>query len=97
VPVGGPEEALAGEVADQTLVVDAASSKGVSGGGVFLAASGSLVGIVEGYQTASIAVKDQSRTFSVKVPMPGETFVVSLGRIRDFLAGAHLEAVWGQP
>lgn len=97
VPVGGPEEALAGEVADQTLVVDAASSKGVSGGGVFLAASGSLVGIVEGYQTASIAVKDQSRTFSVKVPMPGETFVVPLGRIRDFLAGAHLEAVWGQP
>jgi S1-C subfamily serine protease len=90
VPMGVAEDGPAGEGPDQTLVVDASSSKGVSGGGVFRAASGTLVGIVEGYQTASIAVKDRSQTYSVKIPMPGETFVVPLVRIREFLAGADL-------
>jgi hypothetical protein len=91
VPMNGAEDGSAGEGLDETLVVDAASSKGVSGGGVFRAASGSLVGIVEGYQTASIAVKDRSQTYSVKIPMPGETFVVPLVQIREFLAGAGLD------
>jgi len=90
VPMNIGEDGSVGEGADQTLVVDASSSKGVSGGGVFQAASGTLVGIVEGYQTASIAVKDRSQTYSMKIPMPGETFVVPLVRIREFLAGVDL-------
>jgi hypothetical protein len=52
--------------------------------------TGTLLGVVEGYQTASIAVKGQSQTYSVKVPMPGETFVVPIGRIRRFLRDAEL-------
>ncbi len=70
---------------DSTMVVDAASSKGVSGGGVFRKATGTLIGVVEGYQTASIAVKNRSSTYSISVPMPGETFVVPFTRIRGFL------------
>ena len=78
---GPPDEGT-----DQTLVVDAATCKGVSGGGVFRESTGTLVGLVEGYQTASIAVKAQTQTYSVKIPMPGETYVIPLGQIRRFLA-----------
>jgi serine protease Do len=95
VPADSVEDPTADEGADQTIVVDAASSKGVSGGGVFREATGTLVGVVEGYQTASIAVKYSSRTFSLNVPMPGETFVVPLMRIRRFLHESGLDAVAG--
>jgi hypothetical protein len=97
VPVEPGEDGGAMEGADQTLVVDAASSNGVSGGGVFRAATGTLLGIVEGYQTASIAVKEQARTFSVKVPMPGETFVVPIARVRRFLEEADLAGLATRP
>jgi S1-C subfamily serine protease len=96
VPSGG-KDAAADEGTDQSIVVDAASAKGVSGGGVFREATGGLVGIVEGYQTASIAVKGGSQTYSVKVPMPGETFVVPITRIRRFLEEAGLEDTAGRP
>ena len=85
VPLDGAEGRAAEQGGDQTLTVDAAVSNGVSGGGVFHAATGSLLGVVEGYQTASIAVKGRTQTYSVRVPMPGETYVVSVGRIRQFL------------
>ncbi|HSB68615.1 MAG TPA: serine protease [Candidatus Methylomirabilis sp.] len=89
VPAGG-SEAVSDEGTEQTMVVDASSAKGVSGGGVFREATGSLVGIVEGYQTASIALKESSRTYSVKVPLPGETFVIPITRIRQFLDEAGI-------
>jgi len=86
VPDDRREDSAAPEEArEHTLTVDAATSRGMSGGGVFLASTGKLLGIIEGYQTASIAVKGQSQTYSVKVPMPGETFVVPISRIRRFL------------
>jgi len=89
VPEDTREEPTASEGArEHTFTIDAAAIKGMSGGGVFLALTGRLLGIVEGYQTASIAVKSQSQTYSVKVPMPGETFVVPIGRIRRFLEEA---------
>lgn len=95
VPADPKEEAPADERTEQTIVVDATSAKGVSGGGVFREATGSLIGVVEGYQTASIAVKDRSQTYSLKVPMPGETFVVPLARIRRFLDEAGLRGEAG--
>ncbi|HTU03799.1 MAG TPA: serine protease [Candidatus Sulfotelmatobacter sp.] len=73
---------------DPMLMVDAAVAKGVSGGGVFRLATGGLVGIVEGYQTAAIPVKGRAETYSVNVPMPGETLVVPISRIRPFLDDA---------
>ena len=98
VPADGKEEASASadEGTEQTIVVDATSAKGVSGGGVFREATGSLVGVVEGYQTASIAFKDRSQTYSVKVPMPSETFVVPIRRIRHFLDEAGLQVPSGE-
>ncbi len=76
---------------------DAAVVNGVSGGGVFRVATGSLLGLVEGYQTALIAVKEVTRTYSVKVPMQSETFVVPITRIRRFLADAGLDGAAGVP
>jgi serine protease Do len=83
---GGPTE----EGSEQTIVVDASSAKGVSGGGVFREATGCLVGIVEGYQTASIAVEGRTQSYSLKVPMPGETFAVPIARVRRFVEDAGL-------
>ena len=44
---------------------------------------GRLVGIVEGYRTARVAIDDE-RSFDV--PMPGETFVAPVTKVRRFLA-----------
>ncbi len=96
MPTDGREDATADEGTDSSIVVDAASSKGVSGGGVFREATGTLVGVVEGYQTASIAVKDRSSAYSIKVPMAGETFVVPLTRIRGFLRESGLDGMPSQ-
>ncbi len=97
LPVDGKEGGAPDEGSDRTIIVDAAVSSGVSGGGVFRVATGSLLGVVEGYQTASIAVKSRAQTYSVKVPMPGETYVVPMARIRRFLEDAGLEAASGRP
>ncbi len=97
VPADGKADGSADEGNDPTIIVDASVANGVSGGGVFRVASGSLLGVVEGYQTASIAVKGATRTYSVKVPMPGETFVVPLTRVRRFLSDAGLDGAAGVP
>jgi hypothetical protein len=96
VPTDADGNQPADEGPEHTIVVDATWAKGVSRGEVFREASGSLVGIVEGYQTASIAVKDRAQTYSVKVPMPGETFVVPVTRIRHFLDEAGLGGESGE-
>jgi hypothetical protein len=58
---------------------------------VFLESTGELLGVVEGYQTASIMVESRVRaSYSVKVPVAGETFVVPAGPIRGFVQGAGL-------
>ena len=90
VPADSTSGGATEEGAEQTIVVDASSAKGVSGGGVFREATGCLLGIVEGYQTASIAVEGRTQSYSVKVPMPGETFAVPIGRIRRFVDDAGL-------
>jgi S1-C subfamily serine protease len=97
VPVRGEEDGALDEGAEPTIVVDAASSKGVSGGGVFRTKTGSLLGIVEGYQTASIAIQGNSQTYSLKVPLPGETFVVPISQIRHFLDEAGMTERSVQP
>lgn len=63
-------------------MVDASVSYGASGGGVFDAASGALIGIVEGYRTASVTI-----------PVPGETTVVSSREFVRFLVASGLEAM----
>ncbi len=96
MPADGGVKSPADEGTDPTIVVDAASAKGVSGGGVFRESTGTLIGVVEGFQTASVAVKAQASTYSINVPMPGETFVVPFPRIRQFLQESGVDGTAGQ-
>jgi S1-C subfamily serine protease len=67
------------------VMVSGSVSYGVSGGGVFASEDGMLVGIVEGYRTARVALDRPERT--VDIPVPGETTVISAEAIRRFVAG----------
>jgi S1-C subfamily serine protease len=70
--------------------VDALASYGASGGGVFDAVTGRLLGIVEGYRTARVALPTEpARTLDV--PVPGETTVLPATAIRRFLSVIGLE------
>jgi serine protease Do len=92
VPADGGPDSPAEERGGPSVMVDASVGNGVSGGGVYQEATGRLLGLVEGYRTASVALKDRTQTFSLKVPMPGETFVISVEQIREFLRGAGIPA-----
>ena len=92
VPVEGAPDSPAEERGGPSVMVDASVGNGVSGGGVYQEATGRLLGIVEGYRTASVALKDRTQTFSLKVPMPGETFVIAVEQIREFLKAAGISA-----
>jgi hypothetical protein len=91
IPLDGGWEPSPGHDGAASLMVDAAVAKGVSGGGVFRLDSGELIGIVEASQTTTVSVRGRTESYSVKVPMPGETFVVPLQRIRPFLDEAAPE------
>jgi trypsin-like peptidase len=71
--------------AGASLVVDASVAYGMSGGGVFDAASGRLVGLIEGYGTARVPFGQKSTLQYIDVPVPGETYVTSLATIEGFL------------
>jgi S1-C subfamily serine protease len=71
-------------------MVDASVSYGASGGGVFEAATGALVAIVEGYRTARVTLPHAPESV-LHIPVPGETTVVSAAGIRKFLATAGLD------
>ncbi len=71
-------------------MVNAQASYGSSGGGVYDAATGRLLGIVEGYRTAQLTLPTTpERTFAV--PVPGETTVLSAPAIRRFLKVVGIE------
>jgi S1-C subfamily serine protease len=98
VPLDPGWEADPGDEKAPSLMVDAAVAKGVSGGGVFRLHTGGLVGIVEASQTTTVSVRGKSESYTVKVPVPGDAFVVPLPSIRAFLqdAGPELWAVRSQ-
>lgn len=74
--------APAGPVSFRAMKTDAPIGYGSSGGGVFAVPGGRLVGIVEGYRTARVNVNDR---VWFDVPMPGETFVAPVSKVRRFL------------
>jgi S1-C subfamily serine protease len=80
-----------GEVAVEGAVrmIDASVSYGASGGGVFDAATGMLVGIVESYRTARVALPTQPEKM-LDLPVPGETTVIGAPAIRRFLEEARV-------
>ena len=90
VPAETSSDGAAEERGGPSVMVDASVGNGVSGGGVYQEATGRLLGVVEGYRTASVALKDRTQTFSLKVPMPGETFVIAVDQIREFLKGSGI-------
>jgi serine protease Do len=82
-----------GEIAVEgsARMIDASVSYGASGGGVFDAATGTLVGIVESYRTARVALPTQPER-TLDLPVPGETTVVGAPAIRRFLERAGVPA-----
>jgi hypothetical protein len=68
-----------------SLVVDASVAYGMSGGGVFDAVSGRLIGLIEGYGTARVPFGQKPTLQYIDVPVPGETYVTSLATIEAFL------------
>jgi S1-C subfamily serine protease len=92
--VSGVVSQIAGEEGEVTLegpvrMVDASVSYGSSGGGVFDAVAGELVGVVEGYRRARVAIPESpERAF--EVPVPGETTVIPSSVIIRFLENSGL-------
>jgi Trypsin-like peptidase domain len=72
-------------LAGASLVVDASVAYGMSGGGVFDALTGRLVGLIEGYGTARVPFGEKPTLQYIDVPVPGETYVTSLATIEGFL------------
>ena len=68
------------------LMVDAPVNYGVSGGGVFDAQTGGLIGVVEGFATARVTAQGATPAWYIDVPVPGQTHVTPLTDIRKFLA-----------
>lgn len=79
-----------GEYEGAARMVDVSVSYGASGGGVFDAQTGALVGLIESYRTARVSVQDSPERV-IEVPVPGETTLISAETIRGFIAEAGLE------
>lgn len=77
------EGASGGQLRYRAMKTDAAIGYGSSGGGVFSVSTGRLVGLVEGYRTARVAINER---MAFDVPMPGETFVAPVTKLRKFIA-----------
>ncbi|MCG8361152.1 MAG: serine protease [Kiloniellales bacterium] len=83
---GRPGIPIAGPVG----LIDAAVSYGTSGGGVFDARSGRLLGIVRGYRTAKITLPGGDAG-KLEFPIAGETTVIPTTEILCRLGDAGLE------
>ena len=79
-----------GEYEGAARMVDVSVSYGASGGGVFDAQTGALVGLVESYSTARVRLQGSPERV-IEVPVPGETTLISAEAIRGFIAEAGLE------
>ena len=76
-------------VAGPARMVDASVSYGSSGGGVFDAESGELVGIVESYRTAKVEIPEMKNRV-LEVPVPGQTLVIPTAVILRFVVESGL-------
>lgn len=92
LPLSARPNGIPADRPENRIVIDAAAPRGVSGGGVFEVETGRLVGIVQGHQTVSMAVKDQAQSYTLKFPVPGATFVVPMTQIRPFLTSPESAA-----
>jgi S1-C subfamily serine protease len=79
IPVSGP-----------VGLIDAAVSYGTSGGGVFDARTGQLVGLVRGYRTARLALPGTPEQ-TLDIPIAGETTVIPTSAIRCVVARTEID------
>jgi serine protease Do len=86
-----------GQEGESRLMIDASVSYGASGGGVFDAESGRLVGLIEGYRTARVSFKGDGAQRYLEVPVPGETYVTPLADVRRFLTESGFAHLLGTP
>ena len=70
-------------------MVDASVSYGSSGGGVFDARTGELIGIVEGHRTVKVTVPE-ARDRPLELPVAGETNLIPAAAILNFLTESGL-------
>ncbi len=70
-------------------LIDASVSYGMSGGGVYERKTGKLVGLVRGYRTAQLSLSSEKSP--LKLPIAGETTVVSTRDITCFLRSLDVE------
>jgi S1-C subfamily serine protease len=70
------------------FTVDASTSHGSSGAGVFEARTGRLIGIVQAFGTARVAISGNAGTPHIDIPLPGMTYVTPVNRIEEFLRSA---------
>ncbi len=77
------------DIAGPARMVSASVSYGSSGGGVFDAQTGELVGIVEGYRTAKVAIPEMKERV-LEVPVAGETTLIPAPAILRFLVDSGL-------
>jgi S1-C subfamily serine protease len=70
-------------------LIDASVSYGMSGGGVFHAGNGGLLGLVRGYRTAQMALPGGGER--LVLPVAGETTVIHAGQIVCFLRAEGFE------
>jgi len=77
------------DIAGPARMVSASVSYGSSGGGVFDAQTGELVGIVEGYRIAKVAIPEMKERV-LEMPVAGETTLISASAIFRFLVDSGL-------
>lgn len=87
-------DGLATKGAPARLMIDASVASGASGGGVFDARSALLLGLVEGLGTARVALDTPASRY-IDVPMPGETYVIGVPTIHQFLKNAGYSDLLG--
>jgi serine protease Do len=90
--VGGVVSQLESSAEDSALegparMVDASVSYGASGGGVFDAETGALLGVIESYRTARVGTGGSPERI-IEIPVPGETTLVSTAAILRFVQSA---------
>ena len=71
-------------------MIDASATHGSSGGGVFDAYSGELIGIVESYRTARIDVPGRTER-PLEIPVAGETTIIHAPAIMALLSASGLQ------
>jgi S1-C subfamily serine protease len=70
------------------FTIDASTSHGSSGAGVFDSRTGHLIGLVEAFGTARVEIRGDAANRHIDIPMPGMTYVTPVNKIDEFLRAA---------